>query len=243
MRIWLDPAKLHSYQLMPKDVVDAISAQNVQVSSGSVGGLPTRKGVQLSATVIGKTRFNSADEFKEILVKVQPDGSQIRLKDLGDVVLGNETYSYDVNYNGQPAAGIALRLATGANMLEAVDHVKKTVDSLKPYLPPGVEVVYPYDTSPSVKASIDSVVHTLFEAIVLVFLVMFLFLQNFRATLIPTLAVPVVLLGTFGVLYAFGFTINVMTMFEFDTELSNCVINSCASLHYSYSSSFLKLSH
>ena len=213
MRIWLDPAKLHSYQLMPKDVVDAISAQNVQVSSGSVGGLPTRKGVQLSATVIGKTRFNSADEFKEILVKVQPDGSQIRLKDLGDVVLGNETYSYDVNYNGQPAAGIALRLATGANMLEAVDHVKKTVDSLKPYLPPGVEVVYPYDTSPSVKASIDSVVHTLFEAIVLVFLVMFLFLQNFRATLIPTLAVPVVLLGTFGVLYAFGFTINVMTMF------------------------------
>ncbi|NNB05537.1 efflux RND transporter permease subunit [Pseudomonas fragi] len=213
MRIWLDPAKLNSYQLMPKDVVDAISAQNVQVSSGSVGGLPTRKGVQLSATVIGKTRLNSADEFKEILVKVQPDGSQIRLKDLGDVVLGNETYSYDVNYNGKPAAGIALRLATGANMLEAVAHVKKTVDSLKPYLPPGVEVVYPYDTSPSVKASIDSVVHTLFEAIVLVFLVMFLFLQNFRATLIPTLAVPVVLLGTFGVLYALGFTINVMTMF------------------------------
>jgi multidrug efflux pump len=213
MRIWLDPAKLHSYQLMPKDVVAAISAQNVQVSSGSVGGLPTRKGVELSATVIGKTRLNSADEFKEILVKVQPDGSQIRLKDVGDVVLGNETYSYDVNYNGKPAAGIALRLATGANMLEAVERVKETVDSLKPFLPPGVEVVYPYDTSPSVKASIDSVVHTLFEAIVLVFLVMLLFLQNIRATLIPTLAVPVVLLGTFGVLYACGFTINVMTMF------------------------------
>lgn len=213
MRIWLDPAKLNSYHLMPKDVVEAIAAQNVQVSSGSVGGLPTRKGVQLSATVIGKTRLNSADEFKEILVKVQPDGSQIRLKDIGEVVLGNETYSYDVNYNGKPAAGIALRLATGANMLEAVERVKTTVDSLKPFLPPGVEVVYPYDTSPSVKASIDSVVHTLFEAIVLVFLVMFVFLQNFRATLIPTLAVPVVLLGTFGVLYAFGFTINVMTMF------------------------------
>ncbi|MGE1154832.1 efflux RND transporter permease subunit [Pseudomonas kitaguniensis] len=213
MRIWLDPAKLHSYQLMPKDVVAAISAQNVQVSSGSVGGLPTRKGVELSATVIGKTRLNSADEFKEILVKVQPDGSQIRLKDVGDVILGNETYSYDVNYNGKPAAGIALRLATGANMLEAVERVKETVDSLKPFLPPGVEVVYPYDTSPSVKASIDSVVHTLFEAIVLVFLVMLLFLQNIRATLIPTLAVPVVLLGTFGVLYACGFTINVMTMF------------------------------
>lgn len=213
MRIWLDPAKLNSYQLMPSDVTAAISAQNVQVSSGAIGGLPTRKGVELSATVIGKTRLKTADEFKEILVKVQPDGAQIRLKDLGEVVLGNETYSYDVNYNGKPAAGIALRLATGANMLETVERVKNTVDQLKPYLPPGVEVVYPYDTSPSVKASIDSVVHTLFEAVVLVFLVMLLFLQNIRATLIPTLAVPVVLLGTFGVLYACGFTINVMTMF------------------------------
>ncbi|WP_243055307.1 efflux RND transporter permease subunit [Pseudomonas sp. BP01] len=213
MRIWLDPAKLNSYQLMPSDVTAAISAQNVQVSSGSIGGLPTRKGVELSATVIGKTRLKTADEFKEILVKVQPDGSQIRLKDLGEVVLGNETYSYDVNYNGKPAAGIALRLATGANMLETVERVKHTVDQLKANLPPNVEVVYPYDTSPSVKASIDSVVHTLFEAIVLVFLVMLLFLQNIRATLIPTLAVPVVLLGTFGVLYACGFTINVMTMF------------------------------
>ncbi|WP_416424324.1 efflux RND transporter permease subunit [Pseudomonas sp. App30] len=213
MRIWLDPAKLNSYQLMPSDVTAAIAAQNVQVSSGSIGGLPTRKGVELSATVIGKTRLRSADEFKEILVKVQPDGSQIRLKDVGEVVLGNETYSYDVNYNGKPAAGIALRLATGANMLDTVERVKKTVDQLKPYLPPGVEVVYPYDTSPSVKASIESVVHTLFEAIILVFLVMLLFLQNLRATLIPTLAVPVVLLGTFGVLYACGFTINVMTMF------------------------------
>lgn len=213
MRVWLDPAKLNSYQLMPSDVTAAISAQNVQVSSGSIGGLPTRKGVQLSATVIGKTRFRTADDFKEILVKVQPDGSQIRLKDLGKVVLGNETYSYDVNYNGKPAAGIALRLASGANMLETVKRVKATVDSLKPYLPAGVKVVYPYDTSPSVKASIESVVHTLFEAIVLVFLVMLLFLQNIRATLVPTLAVPVVLMGTFGVLYACGFTINVMTMF------------------------------
>lgn len=213
MRIWLDPAKLNSYQLMPSDVTAAIAAQNVQVSSGSIGGLPTRKGVELSATVIGKTRLTSADQFKEILIKVQPDGSQIRLKDLGEVVLGNETYSFDVNYNGKPAAGIALRLASGANMLETVERVKHTVEELKPYLPAGVEVVYPYDTSPSVKASIESVVHTLFEAIVLVFLVMMLFMQNIRATLIPTLAVPVVLLGTFGVLYACGFTINVMTMF------------------------------
>jgi len=213
MRIWLDPAKLNSYHLMPSDVTAAIAAQNVQVSSGSIGGLPTRQGIELSASVIGKTRLHSADQFKEILVKVQPDGSQVRLKDVGQVVLGNETYSFDVSYNGKPAAGIALRLAAGENMLEAVERVKKRVDELKPYLPPGVEVVYPYDTSPSVKASIEAVVHTLIEAVVLVFLVMFLFLQNFRATLIPTLAVPVVLLGTFGVLYAFGFTINVMTMF------------------------------
>jgi multidrug efflux pump len=213
MRIWLDPAKLNSYQLMPQDVMDAISSQNVQVSSGSIGGLPTRKGVELNATVIGKTRLQTADQFKEILVKVQPDGSQIRLKDLGEVVLGNETYSFDVNYNGKPAAGIALRLSTGANLLDTVKRVKATVEQLKSQLPPNVEVVYPYDTSPSVEASIESVIHTLFEAIALVFLVMLLFLQNLRATLIPTLAVPVVLLGTFGVLFAFGFTINVMTMF------------------------------
>lgn len=213
MRIWLDPAKLNSYQLMPQDVMDAISSQNVQVSSGSVGGLPARKGVQLTASVIGKTRLQTADQFKEILVKVQPDGSQIRLKDLGEVVLGNETYSFDVNYNGQPAAGIALRLSTGANLLETVERVKETVERIKPLLPPNVKVVYPYDTSPSVEASIHSVIHTLFEAIILVFVVMLLFLQNIRATLIPTLAVPVVLLGTFGVLFACGFTINVMTMF------------------------------
>lgn len=213
MRIWLDPAKLNSYQLMPQDVIDAISSQNVQVSSGSVGGLPARKGVQLTASVIGKTRLQTADQFKEILVKVQPDGSQIRLKDLGEVVLGNETYSFDVNYNGQPAAGIALRLSTGANLLDTVKRVKATVERIKPLLPPNVKVVYPYDTSPSVEASIHSVIHTLFEAIILVFVVMLLFLQNIRATLIPTLAVPVVLLGTFGVLFACGFTINVMTMF------------------------------
>lgn len=213
MRIWLDPAKLNSYQLMPQDVMDAIASQNVQVSSGSIGGLPTRKGVELNATVIGKTRLQTADQFKEILVKVQPDGSQIRLKDLGEVVLGNETYSFDVNYNKKPAAGIALRLSTGANLLDTVARVKATVDQLKSQLPPNVEVVYPYDTSPSVEASIHSVIHTLFEAIALVFVVMLLFLQNLRATLIPTLAVPVVLLGTFGMLFAFGFTINVMTMF------------------------------
>ncbi|PXX64540.1 MULTISPECIES: efflux RND transporter permease subunit [unclassified Pseudomonas] len=213
MRIWVDPAKLNGYQLEPSDVVSAISAQNVQVSTGSIGGLPTRKGVQLNATVIGKTRMRTVDEFKEILVKVQPDGSQVRLKDVADVALGSENYSISAEYNGKPSAGIALRLATGANLLDSVAAVKEAAERIRPYLPEGVEIQYPYETSPVVSASIEAVVHTLFEAIILVFVVMLLFLQNLRATLIPTLAVPVVLLGTFGILYACGFTINVMTMF------------------------------
>ena len=213
MRIWLDPGKLNSYQLVPQDVMDAVSAENVQVSSGMLGGLPTRKGVQLNATVIGKTRMRSVEAFNDILVKVNPDGSQVRLKDVAEVSLGSENFSISSQYNGQPAAGLALRLASGANLLDTVDRVKETVEGLKPYLPEGVEVYFPYDTSPVVAASIESVAHTLIEAIVLVFLVMFLFLQNLRATLIPAMAVPVVLLATFGVLFACGFTINVMTMF------------------------------
>ncbi|MFD2838811.1 efflux RND transporter permease subunit [Azotobacter vinelandii] len=213
MRIWLDPEKLNNYQLTPQDVTSAISAQNVQVSSGQLGGLPAARGVQLNATVIGKTRMRTADEFKEILLKVNRDGSQVRLKHVAEVGLSAENFSIASKYNGMPAAGMALRLAPGANLLESVAAVRAKLDELKPYLPEGVEVVYPYETAPMVSASIEAVVHTLFEAIVLVFLVMYLFLQNFRATLIPTLAVPVVLLATFGVLFACGFTINVMTMF------------------------------
>jgi multidrug efflux pump len=213
MRIWLDPGKLNSYQLVPQDVMTAISSQNVQVSSGMLGGLPARKGIELSATIIGKTRMTTVDEFREILLKVNPDGSQVRIKDVAEVGLQAENFSISSQFNGKPAAGLALRLATGANLLDAVAAVKKTADELKPYLPEGVEIVFPYDTSPVVAASIKSVIYTLFEAIVLVFLVMFLFLQNVRATLIPSLAVPVVLLATFGVLFAFGFTVNVMTMF------------------------------
>ena len=213
MRIWLDPEKLNSYQLTPPDVIGAIRAQNVQVSSGQLGGLPARNGVQLNATVIGKVRMKTAEEFKNILVKVNQDGSQIRLKDIAEVGLDSENFAISTKYNGKPSAGIALRLATGANLLDTVSAVRHTVAELAPYLPEGVKVVYPYDTSPVVKASIEAVVHTLFEAIILVFAVMYLFLQNLRATLIPTLAVPVVLLGTFGVLFACGFTINVMTMF------------------------------
>ncbi|WP_416423980.1 efflux RND transporter permease subunit [Pseudomonas sp. App30] len=213
MRIWVDPEKLVSYQLTPQDVIDAVSSENVQVSSGSLGGLPTRKGVQLNATILGKSRMTTAEEFREILLKVNPDGSQVRVKDVAEVGLGAENFSISGTYNGKPAAALALRLATGANLLDTVKNVRDTVARLQPYMPKGLKVVFPYDTSPVVGASIHEVVKTLFEGIVLVFLVMYLFMQNLRATLIPTLAVPVVLLGTFGVLSAFGFTINTLTMF------------------------------
>ncbi|VFR21644.1 RND efflux system, inner membrane transporter CmeB [plant metagenome] len=213
MRIWLDPARLNSYSLTPLDVSAAIQAQNVQVSSGQLGGLPTREGVQLNATVIGKTRLQTPEQFQNILLKVNTDGSQVRLRDVAKVEIGAESFSISAKYNNQPSSGIALRLATGANALDTIAAVRRTLDGIKPNLPAGVEIVYPYDTGPVISESIEGVVHTLFEAIVLVFLVMFLFLQNLRATLIPTLAVPVVLLGTFGVMAAFGFTMNILTMF------------------------------
>ncbi|UYZ84775.1 efflux RND transporter permease subunit [Entomomonas sp. E2T0] len=214
MRIWLSPAKLNNYKLTPIDVSNAIKAQNIQVSSGQLGGLPALPGTQLNATIVSKTRLQTPEEFGNILLKVQTDGSQVRLKDVSDDInLGGENYAITALYNGNPASGIALKLATGANALNTAKAVRATVAQLEPFFPDGVEVVYPYDSTPVVSASITMVVHTLFEAIVLVFLVMFLFLQNFRATLIPTIAVPVVLLGTFGVLAAFGFSINTLTMF------------------------------
>ena len=213
MRIWLDPEKLNSYQLTPQDVINSVRAQNVQVSAGQLGGLPAADGVQLQATVIGKQRMKTAEEFENILLKVNPDGSQVRLADVATLNLGNENYAITGKYNGAPAAGMALRLATGANQLETAGRVKDTLAELERFLPEGVEIVFPYDTTPVVSASIETVAMTLIEAVVLVFLVMFLFLQSWRATIIPTLAVPVVLLATFGVLYAFGFTVNVMTMF------------------------------
>ncbi|WP_349343450.1 efflux RND transporter permease subunit [Marinobacter sp. MMG032] len=213
MRIWLDPEKLNSFQLTPQDVINSVRAQNVQVSAGQLGGLPAAEGVQLQATVIGKQRMKTAKEFENILLKVSPDGSQVRLADVAEINLGNENYAITGKYNGAPAAGMALRLATGANQLETATRVKETLAELERFLPEGVEIVLPYDTTPVVSASIETVAMTLVEAVVLVFLVMFLFLQSWRATIIPTLAVPVVLLATFGVLHAFGFTINVMTMF------------------------------
>ncbi len=213
MRVWLDPAKLNSYKLMPSDVSAAIQAQNVQVSSGQLGGRPTGAHTGLNAAVIGKTLLETPEQFQEILLKVNPDGSQVRLRDVGEVSLGSEIYTFNTTANDKPSASIALRLASGGNTLDAVAAVRETIDRLEPTLPPGVKVIYPYDTAPVVSESISGVVHTLIEAIVLVFLIMYLFLQNWRATLIPTLAVPVVLLGTFGVMAAFGFTINILTMF------------------------------
>jgi multidrug efflux pump len=213
MRIWLDPAKLNNFQLTPVDVKTAITAQNVQVSSGQIGGLPALKGQQLNATIIGKTRLQTAEQFGNILLKVNQDGSQVRLKDVAKVGLGGENYSIDAQFNGKPASGLAIKLATGANALDTAKAIRATISQLEPFFPPGMKVVYPYDTTPVVQESITGVVHTLIEAIVLVFLVMYLFLQNLRATIITTMTVPVVLLGTFGILAAAGFTINTLTMF------------------------------
>ncbi|MEX6664495.1 efflux RND transporter permease subunit [Pseudomonas sp. W2-17] len=213
MRIWLDPAKLNNFQLTPVDVKTAITAQNVQVSSGQIGGLPALKGQQLNATIIGKTRLQTAEQFGNILLKVNQDGSQVRLKDVAKVGLGGENYSIDAQFNGKAASGLAIKLATGANALDTAKAIRATISQLEPFFPPGMKVVYPYDTTPVVQESITGVVHTLGEAIILVFLVMYLFLQNFRATIITTMTVPVVLLGTFGILAAAGFTINTLTMF------------------------------
>jgi multidrug efflux pump len=213
MRIWVDPSRLNNYGLTTGDVVTAIRAQNVQVSAGSIGGLPAAPGQAINASIIGPTRLSSPEQFRNILLRVNPDGSQVRIGDVARVALNSESYIRDTKYNGKPAAGVAIRLAAGQNALETVNGIHQTLDSLAPFFPRGFEVVYPLDTTPFVRTSIKEVVKTLFEAVVLVFLVMYLFLQNARATLIPTIAVPVVLLGTFGILAAFGFSINTLTMF------------------------------
>ncbi|MGB6487371.1 MAG: efflux RND transporter permease subunit [Steroidobacteraceae bacterium] len=213
MRVWVDPAKLYSYGLTPVDVNNALQAQNLQVPSGELGGLPAVPGQRLRATIVGPQRLTDAEQFGNVLLKVNTDGSQVRLRDVARIGLGAESYSVYTEYNGHPAAGLAIKLATGANALETANAIHATMDKLAPFFPPGLKLIYPYDTTPFVRVSIDEVVKTLFEAIVLVFLVMYLFLQNFRATLIPTIAVPVVLLGTFAILAAFGYSINTLTMF------------------------------
>ncbi|MDE1991040.1 MAG: efflux RND transporter permease subunit [Rhizobiaceae bacterium] len=213
MRIWVNPDKLAKYQLMVSDVTNAIEAQNTQVSAGQLGALPQRQGQQLNATVTAKSRLQTPEQFENIILKSQSNGSLVRLNDVATVELGASSYTSSSTYNGQQAAGLAVMLASGANAISTAEAVQSTIDGLRQTLPPNVDVVYAYDTTPFVKLSIEDVVKTLFEAIVLVFIVMFIFLQNIRATLIPTLAVPVVLLGTFGVLSVFGYSINTLTMF------------------------------
>ncbi|EBY2752538.1 hydrophobe/amphiphile efflux-1 family RND transporter [Salmonella enterica subsp. enterica serovar Kottbus] len=213
MRVWMNPDRLNKYRLTPVDVISAIRAQNAQVAAGQLGGTPPVKGQQLNASIIARTRLTSPAEFGNILLKVNQDGSQVRLRDVAKIGLGGESYDVIAKYNGQPSSGLGIKLATGANALETADAVRATIARLEPFFPHGLKVVYPYDTTPFVKISIHEVVKTLAEAIILVFLVMYLFLQNFRATLIPTIAVPVVLLGTFAILAAFGFSINTLTMF------------------------------
>jgi len=213
MRIWLDPDRLTKYRLTPLDVQAAVQAQNAQISAGQLGGLPAVDGQRLTATITAQTRLQTPEQFRSILLRVNPDGSQVLLGDVARVELAGETSEIETFINGRPSSGIGVRLAAGANALQTANAVRARVDELARYFPPGLKVVYPVDTTPFVRLSIEEVVKTLLEAIALVFLVMFLFLQNFRATLIPTIAVPVVLLGTFGVLAAFGFGINTLTMF------------------------------
>ena len=213
MRIWLDPNKLHTYKLSTAEVIAAITAQNAQVAIGQLGGAPSIKGQQLNATINAQDRLQTPEQFRNIIVRSAQDGAELRLADVARVELGAESYDFVTRYNGKPSSGIAITLATGANALATANGVRATLDEMAPNFPAGLKAVVPYDTTPFVQVSIKGVIKTLIEAIVLVFLVMYLFLQNFRATLIPTIAVPVVLLGTFGILAALGFSVNMLTMF------------------------------
>lgn len=213
MRIWLDPLKLTQYNLTSIDVISAIRSQNAQVSAGQLGGTPSIQGQELNATVSAQSRLQTPEEFRKIILKSDTSGANVFLGDVARVELGSESYAVVSLYNGKPATGLAIKLATGANALDTAAAVREKIAEMQPFFPQGLEVVYPYDTTPFVEQSIEGVVHTLLEAIVLVFVIMYLFLQNFRATLIPTIAVPVVLLGTFAILSLAGFSINTLTMF------------------------------
>ena len=213
MRIWLDPVKLAGMGLTPADVATAVRAQNAQVSAGQIGGAPSAPGASLNATITAQSRLTTPEEFRRIVVKSREDGSVVRLADVARVELGAESYQSATRFNGKPAAGFAIRLATGANALETSARVNKEMEALSKSFPEGVSYAVGYDTTPFVEKSIEEVVKTLAEAMVLVFIVMFVFLQNWRATLIPAIAVPVVLLGVMGVLLALGYSINTLTMF------------------------------
>ncbi len=213
MRIWLDPDKLLQYGLIPGDVQDAIRAQNDQVSAGQLGGTPAVKGQGFTASITAQNRLETVEQFEQILLRSSTQGGEVRLKDVARIEIGAENYGFVGRFKGQPASGVGIKLAAGANALDTADAVRAKIDQMKPYFPTSVQAVVPYDTTPFVRLSILGVVQTLIEAVILVFLVMYLFLQNIRATIIPTIAVPVVLLGTFGVMAAFGFSINTLTMF------------------------------
>ena len=213
MRVWLDPNKLDTYKLTPTEVVAALRAQNQQVAVGQIGGNPAVKGQQINASVIAQQRLQTPEQFRNIVVRSNTDGSVLTLGDVARVELGLQDYGFTSKYNGKSATGIAISLTSGANALATAERVKAALKQMEPSFPRGVKSVIAFDTTPFVKVSIEGVIKTLLEAIVLVFLVMYLFLQNFRATLIPTIAVPVVLLGTFGVLGAMGYSINMLTMF------------------------------
>lgn len=214
MRIWLDPEKMRKYALMPSDVSKAISEQNTDVSSGSLGDLPSVNSQQLNATVTSRSKLQTVEQFEAIVLKSDTSGATVFLRDVANIELGAESYSSSAKFNGKPAAGMGLELATGANALDVADAVKAKLKTLEPYFPESLNYTIAYDTTPFVKISIEEVVQTLLEAIGLVILIMFLFLQNWRATLIPAIAVPVVLLGTFGVLALLGYSINTLTMFS-----------------------------
>jgi len=213
MRVWLNPDKLTDYHLSVEDVILALKAYNVEVSAGQFGGAPTLKGQRLNASIVVQNLLKTPEEFAAIPLRTNPDGSIVRVKDVGQTELGTEWYDVQAFFNGKPSAGLAIRQAPGANAPDTADAVKKKLEEMSRYFPPGMKVVYPYDTTPFVRVAIGEVVKTLFEAILLVFLVMWLFLGNIRATLIPTIAVPVVILGTFAVIGLFGFSINMLTMF------------------------------
>ncbi|RVV99953.1 efflux RND transporter permease subunit [Mesobaculum littorinae] len=212
MRIWLDPSKLAAYELTPADVVNAVSSENAQISAGAFGNRPTDEGQMLNATITAQSLLSTPEDFRQIVLRAQSDGALVLLGDVARVEIGSESYNFESRFNGSPSSGMAISLAAGANALDVSEEVRHRIDEFAEFFPEGVEYVVPYDTTPFVEISIEEVLHTLLEAIVLVFLVMWLFLQNLRATLIPTLAVPVVLLGTFGIIAAAGFTINTLTM-------------------------------
>src|SRR4029453_5467508 len=213
MRIWVDPMKLNGFQLTMAAVSSAVPAENPQVSAGQLGNLPPPVTQELNATVSVQSRLQTPEQFGAIRLKTSEDGSVVRLRDVARVELGAELYGFSAKYNGHPATAAVIRLAPGANALKTISEVKARISEISKQFPSDVKVIYPWDTTPFVKVSLRQVIETLFEAMLLVFLVMFLFLQNIRATLIPTIAIPVVLLGTLAIMNLAGFSINTLTLF------------------------------